>query len=158
MKTKQGFGKAKEYFINVVLSYDGDECLLWPFYRGANGYAYLTIKKRPYGVSRLVCIEAYGPPPSPDHQAAHSCGKGNLGCVAKKHLRWATPSENQREREVHGTSNHGERNGVSKLTADKAREIRDLKGKESQTAIALRYGINQTTVSRIHLGRYWPSI
>jgi hypothetical protein len=48
-------------------------------------------------VSRLVCAEAHGPPPSPKHQAAHATPDGCFGdlCVAPHHLRWATNRENQ---------------------------------------------------------------
>jgi hypothetical protein len=48
-------------------------------------------------VSRLVCSETYGPPPSPKHQAAHATPNGCFGdlCVAPHHLRWATNRENQ---------------------------------------------------------------
>ncbi|WP_292637037.1 hypothetical protein [Mesorhizobium sp.] len=45
-------------------------------------------------VSRLVCEEVHGPPPSPDHEAAHSCDNGDLGCATKRHLSWKTPKEN----------------------------------------------------------------
>jgi hypothetical protein len=48
-------------------------------------------------VSRVVCEEAYGPPPSLKHQAAHATPSGCFGdlCVAPHHLRWATNRENQ---------------------------------------------------------------
>lgn len=33
-----------------------------------------------------MCELVYGKPPMPKHQAAHNCGKGNLGCINPKHL------------------------------------------------------------------------
>jgi hypothetical protein len=51
-------------------------------------------------VSRLVCEETYGPPPTPKHQAAHNTLNGCVGglCVNGGHLRWATPRENLADR------------------------------------------------------------
>ena len=48
-------------------------------------------------VSRLVCEEAYGPPPTLKHEAAHATLAGCVGglCVNGGHLRWATRRENQ---------------------------------------------------------------
>lgn len=49
-------------------------------------------------VARLVCEEAYGPPPTVVHtDAAHNTPNGCLGgpCVNSDHIRWATRSENQ---------------------------------------------------------------
>ena len=47
-------------------------------------------------VSRLVCEEAYGPPPTSKHEAAHNTPNGCVGglCVNNAHLRWATRKEN----------------------------------------------------------------
>lgn len=92
-----------DYYNNVVVNYEGDDCLTWPFPTNSNGYGALTINKKYFIVSRLLCTKVYGDPPTRAHQAAHSCGKGHLGCVAKSHLRWATPAENQADRIIHGT-------------------------------------------------------
>ena len=47
-------------------------------------------------VSRLVCEEAHGPPPTNKHEAAHA-PNGCIGvmCVNPDHIRWATRSENE---------------------------------------------------------------
>jgi hypothetical protein len=49
-------------------------------------------------VARLICEEAFGPPPTLRHQAAHA-PQGCIGglCVAPHHLRWATQTENQQD-------------------------------------------------------------
>ena len=53
-------------------------------------------KGKNYYVSRLVCEEVNGPPPTPKHEAAHATSKGCVGavCVSGGHLRWATGKEN----------------------------------------------------------------
>lgn len=91
-------GDAERYFSEVVMLYDEDKCLTWPFARTTGGYGKLKGKV----VSRRLCEEAYGPAPTTDHQAAHSCGMGHLACVAKRHLSWKTPKENCADRSVHG--------------------------------------------------------
>lgn len=86
------------------MAYEGDDCLTWPFLKSPRGYARMHVNGRDKRVSRLVCEEAYGTPPTPDHHAAHSCGKGHLACVTKRHLRWATPVENAADKIIHGTN------------------------------------------------------
>lgn len=46
---------------------------------------------------RQVCEWAHGSAPSPIHHAAHSCDV-NL-CCNPAHLRWATQSENERDKQ-----------------------------------------------------------
>lgn len=51
---------------------------------------------RMINVTRLVCEAVWGPAPSPDHHAGHTCPDGeNCRCVNPNHLRWMTPEENQ---------------------------------------------------------------
>lgn len=76
-------GEPEKFLREVVLPYDGDECLLWPFARSRGGYGKIAVNSRLRTVSRLICEDAHGPPPTAIHEAAHSCGKGHLGCVTK---------------------------------------------------------------------------
>jgi hypothetical protein len=106
-------------------------------------------------VHHLACEAEHGPRPSPQHEVAHSCGRGHEGCVNRKHLRWATRSENQMDRVKHGTHNRGERHGMSRLTEHQAREALRLRGLISQEAIAERFGVSRGAICRIHQGRGW---
>lgn len=47
-------------------------------------------------ITRRVCEEVNGPPPTSKHQAAHNTPNGCIGslCVNGNHLRWASQSEN----------------------------------------------------------------
>lgn len=152
-------GRAQKFLAEVVFPYQGDECLIWPFNR--SGYARL-ISSRKSGrsalVSRLVCEAENGPPPSPKHHAAHSCGNGTKGCVSRRHLSWKTPKENSDDKILHGTHNRGERNGRAKLSATQVREILSLKGALAQRAIARRFGVSHGYVSRIHNRKYWTYV
>lgn len=103
------FKSPAEDWLRANVDFSGSECLTWPFYRKNNGYGEATLDGKKSVASRVMCILAHGEPPTPKHEAAHSCGKGHEGCVNPNHLRWATASENQLEREAHGTSNAGDR-------------------------------------------------
>lgn len=59
---------------------DAEFCLIWPFNRAQNGYP-TAGKNNAIRPHRLMCERRNGPAPSSKHQAAHSCGKGHLGCV-----------------------------------------------------------------------------
>ena len=146
-------GDPKRFYYQVVIAYDGDECLDWPFGRDAWGYGKLHLGGRSCGVHRLVCERAHGPKPTPKHEAAHSCGRSS--CCNRNHVSWKTPAENCADKLLHGTVNRGERNGAVKLTAEQAREIMSLKGKLAQRKIARRYRIGQTTVRDIHDEKTW---
>jgi hypothetical protein len=141
----------REYYENVVIPYCGDECLIWPFGRNARGYGILRHDGRAQIVSRLVCIEENGPPPTPEHQAAHSCGRGGDGCVTKKHMVWKTPAENTDDKKQHGT--YGQ-----KLDEATVREIRSLKGVVGSWRAAKRFDISVTMAKRILNGQAWGHV
>lgn len=153
--SRQPNGTCQEYFHNVVLTYDGDECLIWPYARSTKGYGRVSKDGKQAQASRLVCEDVNGPPPTPDHEAAHSCGNGHLGCVTKRHLRWATSKENHADRLVHGTDNRGERSGKAKLTEEDVRKIRALRGVKTQKEIAAEFGVTPTNISMIQTGHNW---
>lgn len=133
------------------------QCLIWPFRRQADtGYAlWGGLKHRTRRVSRMVCEDVYGPPPFPEAEAAHNCGKGHLGCVAKTHLRWATPAGNQADRVLHGTDTRGENQWNHKLTTDEVLCIRGLASTLSQKEIADRFGVTRGTINKILTGKNW---
>lgn len=148
-------GESSRWIDEVALNYEGEECLPWPFGRINQGYGILRINGRDEVASRVVCERAYGTPPTPKHQAAHSCGNGHHGCVNKRHLSWKTPSENAADKIVHGTTTRGERSALAKLNSGQVAEIRSLIGRVPQRQIAARFGIDQSTVSDIKRGKSW---
>jgi DNA-binding CsgD family transcriptional regulator len=148
---------ATSYFVDVVLPYRGDDCLIWPYYRTPKGYARLMVDGRSKWVSRLVCEAACGSPPSPLHQAAHSCGNGHLGCVNPTHVRWATPSENEadkiRQGRVRGP--RGAQVGTAKLTPDSVRRVRQLSSAMGPSQLARTFGVHERTIRNILSGLHW---
>ena len=145
-----------EYLHETVLSYeDKDGCLLWPHYTRTDGYPVTSIDGQRMAVHRYVCEKEHGPPPSPHHDAAHSCGKGHLACVNRHHLSWKTRSENFADKLIHGTDNRGEKNGYSKATEEQARQILALRGKMTRQQIAEKVGVTRSIVAHIHCGNSW---
>jgi|SRR5687768_7530087 len=143
-------------FINeVALQHASDECLTWPFGKNGGGYGVVWIDGKHVVASRYVCELANGAPPTPDHEAAHSCGKGKDGCIAPSHLSWKTRTENESDKLIHGTYARGERHSVTKLTEAAVREILDLRGVETQHKLADRFGVSRTAISNIYVGRTW---
>ncbi len=143
-------GEPDRYFRDVVLAYVGDDCLIWPYSRGARGYGRLYQKGSMCLVSRLVCAETEGPAPTPEHEAAHSCGKGHLGCVSPKHVRWATSAENKADKILHGTHMFGENHPSAIIPDVIVAEVMALKGKMTQQAIADKFGISRQHVGNLH--------
>jgi hypothetical protein len=135
-------------FILDHRDYDGDECVVWPFSCCTPGYGTFMAHKVLHLAHRYMCQLVNGDPPSPDHEAAHSCGRGHEGCVHPKHLSWKTQSGNQLDRREHGTRN-GTRGWFGKLTWQQVEEIRSLRGKKTQDEIAAMFGIGRRNVGAI---------
>lgn len=148
-------GATLKFISDIILPYDGDECIIWPFSRTAEGYAELRKDGVRHIASRYICDIAHGPAPTPKHQAAHSCGKGHKGCVTKRHLRWATVSDNQMDRVEHGTSNRGQRHPHDKLTEDDVRAIRSLHNIVEQAELAGRFNVSRSTIQDIQYRNSW---
>ena len=148
-------GAPERYLREVVFPFSGERCLEWPHGTNGVGYGMVTFEGKRQIASRVVCEAVHGPPPTPDLQAAHSCGNGDKGCVNPLHLRWATCAENHADKLLHGTTNRGERHGLAKLTREEVREIRRLKGVTHQREIATRFGVCQMSVSRIQRRVTW---
>jgi hypothetical protein len=146
----KGNGEAIRW-LRAQVGWASDSCLSWPFSKN-NGYGQLGLNGRMHYAHRLMCEIAHGSAPSDEYEAAHSCGRGNQGCVNPRHLSWKTRGENQLDRALHGTKNDGPRGRLSPL---QAAEILALKGKMRQQDIAAKYGVTRSNVSFIHCGKAW---
>ena len=133
-------------WLRVRAGYAGDECLLWPFGRN-NGYGSVRVGGRTAHAHRVMCLMVHGDPPEGRTDAAHTCG--NKLCCTPKHLRHATPAENQRDKIAHGTIPRGERNTSARLTAKEVRLIRRSVGRVTESELARRYNITPQAVNLI---------
>lgn len=148
-------GELMRFIHDVAVRYEGADCLSWPFGKNENGYGIVMVSGRHAKASRYICSLVKGNPPTPEHEAAHSCGKGHLGCVNPNHLEWKTTSQNQMDRVSHGTSNRGERHYRSKITEAEVLEIRHLRGIKKQREIAEMFGVSNKFVCDIQTGKSW---
>lgn len=140
-------------FIHLNCQKNTDNCIEAPFGMKQNGYAAFGRDGKKIHAHREVCIIAHGKPPSKKHHAAHSCG--NKKCLNSRHLRWATPSENQKDKISHGTQYFGSDVHNAKLKNEDVLQIRSFRGKLSQSKIAEMFGISQSYVSEIQLKKTW---
>lgn len=131
------------------------KCLKYAFALAKDGRGQVHYNGKLINAARVMCILAHGEPPTPKHQAAHSCGKGNQGCVNPRHLRWATKIENERDKIKHGTILKGSRHGGSKLKEKDIVIIRSLEGSMLQSDIAKRFNVSVGNINDILCGRTW---
>lgn len=148
-------GAPLNFLLDRAFVYDGDECLIWPFARTDAGYGHLWVGGVLEYAHRLTCIEENGEPPSPTAEAAHSCGRGHLGCVTRRHLRWATPSQNSADRLLHDTHNRGSRHANAKLKEADVQQIRRLSSTTDAAELSLIYGVSVSNIYLILSGGSW---
>lgn len=141
----------KTWFENLKPS-ETDDCVIWPFHRMQSGYPGRA-------AHRKVCEIFHGPPPTDTHQAAHSCGKGNKGCVNDRHLSWKTPKENTDDQLIHGTRMLGSKNHRATLVEAQVAEIKSMLSMGiGPTEIANIFGVSRHTIQFIKSGKNWRHV
>ncbi len=132
-----------------------DECPKWPYIRSPQGYGRVSFGGKLWHAHRLVCTIVHGPPPTPDHHAAHNCGNGAEGCFGAACVAWKTITENARDRIKHGTQSR-------KLTVDQVREILrgepERKRNRAAIALAVRHGVHPATIFTIWKRETWAHV
>lgn len=87
---------------------------LKPARRARGGYLCVSLSEqwgaKTWFVHQIVALAFHGPRPA-RHDAAHR--DGNKLNNHYTNVRWATRSENEQDKIEHGTSNRGDRNGMS---------------------------------------------
>lgn len=148
-------GAAIAWLRSAVLI-ETDDCLPWPYYCNENGYGRLRWEGRSRYAHHIALILAGRDLPVPPLEVRHTCGKGNLGCVNLRHLVNGTSAANKADRITHGTSNRGERHGMSKLTAADVLAIRSATGLHRE--IAARYGVSREAIGSIKRLKNWTHL
>lgn len=141
-------------FLEYAFKYSGEACLEWPFALQGNGYSKVGYEGRVQTGHRVVCLVVHGSCPS-GYEAAHRCG--NRRCLNPGHIRWASGTENQADRRLHGTELKGSKNPAAKLSETAVRDIRDRRGKARQVDLAAEYGVTQALISKIQRGHVWTA-
>ena len=151
------WGAAQDFIRAAVLA-GTDDCIIFPYYRNADGYGWMRFDGRNLGSHVVAAILAHGPKPTPKHEACHTCGKGHEGCVNPKHIYWGTRADNTRDSYAHGARDAvvyrtGESAAAAKYTDAQIAAVRDaLESGETQTSVARRMGMSQSHVNRIKYG------
>lgn len=133
---------------DVALTHQGGACLTWPFGTMRDGYAGMGREGKALRAHRYICQHVRGEPPTPEHHAAHSCGKGHEACVSPHHLSWKTPSENFKE---------GAKHPRHKLTPEEVAEIRRTADIEKSWITAARFKVTDGTIRKIRAGKLWKT-
>lgn len=147
------------------------ECWMWAGATDRAGYGKLTVNHKLKRAHRLSYEIAHGLIPA-DQYVCHRCD--TPGCVRPDHLFVGTPMDNVADCDRKGRTARGqragaaahperkavgERIGTAKLTAQAVKEIREqYRAGVRQVDLARRYGVVQTTISRVVLGRYWKDV
>jgi hypothetical protein len=145
------WGAPHLFLDSLVTEAQGDACVFWPYARNPQAAAQIRIDRKCVLAARVVCSRVHGPPPTLIHQAAHSCGRGHLGCVNPNHLSWKTQRENEADKLIHGTRKRGEDHYAAQLTNDQVLDLRRRYslGGTTQTALAKEFGITNSCVHGI---------
>lgn len=130
--------------------------------RHSKGLGHLTITLQREGrlfktmISRLV-LASFSKLNPKDKQAAHKNGNAEDNRLAN--LYWASQSENEADKELHGRTYRGARNHNAKLNPDKVREARRRYASgEKISAIAKRFGIAHYSMDRAIKGLTWKHV
>lgn len=143
-------------FLAGLLGTTETACIPWPYRKYPNGYGVTQFRGKGTTASRALCIMVHGEPPTPEHQAAHSCGRGRNGCINPNHIDWKTVTENHADKKVHGTYVRGSAQNGAKLTEAEVIEIKRLLALGVlQKYIAAIFDTNQSHISTIKRGVAW---
>ena len=111
----------------------------------------------PYSVHRLVCWAFHGPPPSDRHHAAHR--DGNALNNTASNLRWASPKENEADKELHGTRRLGSEHANAILDEVTVLDVvKRISTGETQHAVARHLGVSPSAISAIWNGTNWSHL
>lgn len=125
-----------------------------------SGYLRLTLRTdgqpATLSVHQLVLAAFKGPCPE-GLQSRHLDGN-KLNCRLDN-LAYGTVQENHDDKQRHGTTARGERDGSSKLTADQVREMRRrMSNGESPKLVGPAFGVSDVLAYAIRKRRLWQHI
>lgn len=153
---------ALDRFMQRIDRSGGDEsCWEWTAGKSSRGYGTITVGGVNLGAHRFAFENFVGPIPDGMY-VCHKCD--NPACCNPSHLFLGTALDNNRDRNSKGRANRavGERARHALLTSEEVLEIRRTYRQGSsdfnQPALALRFGVSQSTISDIVLGKKWKHL
>jgi hypothetical protein len=135
--------------------------MLKPYKAKRGGYNQINLwkdkKSKGFLICWIVCRTFHGEKPTPRHGVAHNNGVSTDDRA--NNLRWATPAENEADKNLHGTVQRGERNYNTNFTEDDIRTIRlRLSSGETCVHISADYGVVPATIWRIKKRKNWRHV
>ena len=131
----------------------------------ANGYLrcrlYKAKRVKDRAVHSLVLEAFVCKRPTDEHQGAHK--NGNRSDNTLENLYWATPLENMRDRDAHGNTAAGTRNGYAKLTDDAVRFIREnynwqKTSRSNSRMLAEKFGVSMHAICEVVRKKTWENV
>lgn len=148
-------GNAAESIRHGIAATDIGPCIPYAGYIDKNGYGLSKFGRKKFTTAhRVVCEKAHGPPPSPRHQAAHSCRLRS--CVRAAHVSWKTAEENCADKALDGTQLMGEQVHTARLTESDVLLVR--RSPKSHADLARRFDVSATTISSARSGKTWKHL
>lgn len=146
----------KNNFYSKVLLPNENGCMLWTASKLPNGYGQFTYRKIQTRSHRFSYILHVGNIPN-DMYVCHRCDIPS--CVSPDHLFLGTPKDNMVDKIKKGRGRWGnhEKNGMAKLTLEKANYIRKLIKDDffSITKIADIFGVSDSVIHEIRANKTW---
>lgn len=149
---------SRQSFLEKVVKGQTDECVLWPFpIHRKTGYGMAKINGVAMTAHRAALCLATGETPHRNVHAAHApelCH--NRACVNPRHLRWATPTENNADKLIDGTQAEGTAAHRAILTEPQVRLIRNLPLSDARKALMLN--VSEATVRQARIRQTYRNI
>ncbi|WP_338341885.1 MULTISPECIES: NUMOD4 domain-containing protein [unclassified Shinella] len=127
-----------------------------------DGYLGLCLRPMPgmkvsKKVHQLVALAFFGKAPFLGAIVAHKDGSRTLN--VPDNLYWTTQKQNHADREFHGRTARGSKNGATELTETHVAAIkRMLRRGATQKDIARVFSVCPATISNINTGKYWRHV
>lgn len=146
-----------EKFWSRVLPGDPSECWPWLGKPGANGYGYISHRRRRL-LTHRVSWEMHNGPIPPKTEVCHACD--NPRCNNPAHLFLGSHRANMRDMTDKGRNVvpalKGERHPQARLTEDQVIEIRRrIAAGDMQRRIAADFGVTRPLITAINARRIW---
>lgn len=132
----------------------GPGCWLWTGAKHNRGYGVMRNAGRNQRATHVAWFFANEEWPAPGLVVRHKCD--NPGCVRPDHLELGTQKQNVRDAVSRGRNARGQLCGYARLTDANVVDIRSADG--SQRAIGDKFGVSQSMVSAIRLGKRWKHL
>ena len=133
---------------------------------GTNGYLYVNLycqktkTSKKQMVHRLIALSYHGKAPTIKHEASHV--DGNKTNNYYRNIKWATHSENELHKNIHGTRFYprGELCGMAKLSEAQVNKIKILykTGLHTYKSLGAQFDIHPVHIGRIINNKRWKHL